>query len=72
MIVSVLKLEETQIMLLEGLIEAFEKEKPDIEALIDYLPLIIHEMQKTEKERKAFSRELARGIGKFNPTTGSL
>ncbi|WP_175059796.1 hypothetical protein [Thermococcus sp. 2319x1] len=66
MIVSALELDETKIMLLEGLSDAFEKEKPDIEALTDYLPLIAQEMQKTEKKRKAFSRELAKGIGKFN------
>ncbi len=70
MIVSALELNGTQIMLLEGLIEAFEKEKPDIEALADYLPLIVHEMRKTEKERKTFSRELAKGIGKFNSASG--
>lgn len=70
MIVSALELDETQIMLLEGLSEAFEKETPDIKALVDYLPLIVQEMQKTEKERKAFGRELAKGIGKFNSTTG--
>ncbi len=70
MIVSALELDETQIMLLEGLSEAFEKETPDIKALVDYLPLIAQEMQKTEKERKAFGRELAKGIGKFNSTTG--
>jgi len=47
--------------LLEGLIEV----------LIDYLPLIAQEMQKTEKERKkTFSRKLAKGIGKFNSTSG--
>ena len=70
MIVSALELNGTQVMLLEGLIEAFEKEKPDIEALTDYLPLIVHEMEKTGKERKAFSRELAKGIGKFNSASG--
>jgi len=69
MIVSALELDETQIMLLEGLSEAFEKETPDIKALVDYLPLIVQEMQKTERERKAFSRELAKGIGKFNSTS---
>ncbi len=62
----------TQILLLEGLSEAFEKEKPDIEALTDYLPLIAQEMRKTEKERKAFSRELSKGIGKFNSTSGLI
>ena len=56
--------------MLDALSDAFEKEKPDIEALIDYLPLIAQEMRKTEKERKAFSRELAKGIGKFNSTSG--
>ena len=70
MIVSALELDETQVMLLEGLSEAFEKEKPDIEALIDYLPLIVQEMPKTEKERKAFSRELSKRIGKFNSAFG--
>ncbi|ASJ00339.1 hypothetical protein [Thermococcus gorgonarius] len=72
MIVSALELDETQVMLLEGLSEAFEKEKPDIEALTDYLPLIAQEMQKTEKERKDFSRELAKGIGKFNSASGLI
>ncbi|WP_456365238.1 hypothetical protein [Thermococcus sp.] len=72
MIVSALELDGTQILLLEGLIEAFEKEKPDIEALTDYLPLIAQEMQKTEKERKAFSLELSKGIGKFNSTSGLI
>ncbi|WP_461864829.1 hypothetical protein [Thermococcus sp.] len=72
MIVSALELYGTQILLLEGLIEAFEKEKLDIEALTDYLPLIAQEMQKTEKERKAFSRELSKGIGKFNSTSGLI
>ena len=62
----------TQILLLEGLSEAFEKEKLDIEALTDYLPLIAQEMQKTEKERKAFSLELSKGIGKFNSTSGLI
>ncbi|MBC7109290.1 MAG: hypothetical protein H5T41_11025, partial [Methanomassiliicoccales archaeon] len=70
MIVSALELDETQIMLLEGLTEAFEKEEPDIESLTDYLPLIAQEMQKTEKERRAFSRELSKGIGRFNSNSG--
>ncbi|ASJ08057.1 hypothetical protein A3L11_01975 [Thermococcus siculi] len=72
MIISAIELDGTQIVLLEGLIEAFEKEKPDIESLTDYLPLIAQEMRKTEKERKVFSQELSRGIGKFNSTSGLI
>ncbi|USS41575.1 hypothetical protein NF865_05300 [Thermococcus aggregans] len=70
MIIDALDLDETQILLLDGLAIAFKNKTPDIESLTDYLPLIAEEMQKSEKERQIFSQELGKQIGKFNSTYG--
>ncbi|HIH72071.1 MAG: Uncharacterized protein XD43_0531 [Thermococcales archaeon 44_46] len=70
MIIKALDLDETQKLLLDGLAAMFENETPDVEAIVDYLPLISEEIRKSRKERNLFSQELGKQLGKFNTTHG--